>query len=97
MIGALPHRIRQGKPGFIVLSVNYQRSGFFLFLLVDKQNEHLAIAAIRAVVRAGTIAVSQARVLQIERFHNAKTCAGQLPFNPGLDMLAVLIESQKRH
>jgi hypothetical protein len=96
LVAMFTHWARQGKPGPAILSMD-DHCGWVALLSINKHDDHLAIAIISSVVRAGTIGVSQAGDLQIERLHNAKAGAGQLSVDPYLNLLAVLIESQKRH
>jgi hypothetical protein len=87
-----PMRGRKGKPGFALLSVNDKREGITL-LLINKENDHLAIAVLRAVIRAGAIRVSQPGDLQVERLHDTEAGAGQLLIDPCLHLFTSQIES----
>ncbi|OGO75486.1 MAG: hypothetical protein A3K41_03360 [Chloroflexi bacterium RIFOXYD12_FULL_57_15] len=78
----------------MILSMDNQCDRFTL-ISINQQNDHLAIAVIGSVVRAGTVGVSQAGNLQIECLRDTKSSAGQLFDDPRLNLIARLIESQK--
>ncbi|HEU0291422.1 MAG TPA: hypothetical protein VFR47_01725 [Anaerolineales bacterium] len=94
MVGTLPRRIRQRQPGSVILSVNDQRNRLTL-LLINKKDNHLTITVIRSVMWAGTVGMSQAGHMQVERLHDAKPTIGQLLIDPNLSLFTGLIESQK--
>jgi hypothetical protein len=84
----------QGKPGSSILSMDNQ-CGWVTLISINKQNDHLAITIIGSMVWAGTVGVSQAGHLQIKRLHDAEASTDQLSVDPGLNLLAGLIENQK--
>jgi acyl-CoA synthetase (AMP-forming)/AMP-acid ligase II len=75
LVSSLSHRICKGEPTFIILSVDDQ-TGRIIILAINQQDYHLAIAALCAMMRAGAIAVSMARSLQIKRLHDSKAGIG---------------------
>jgi len=93
-VGVLQGRIGQRKPGFAILPMDDQGSGICMLPIYEK-NDHLAIACLGSVVRAGTICMSQAGNMQVERSHDAKARTGQLLAGPCLDLFAGLIKGQK--
>ncbi|RIK53730.1 MAG: hypothetical protein DCC59_06305 [Chloroflexi bacterium] len=95
LAGALSNGICQGKPGLVILPMDYER-GRILLLPINEQNNELTITIIGPMVWAGTIEVGQAGHMQIECFHDAETRVGQLSVDPRLNLFAGLIESQKR-
>src|SRR6266498_6130895 len=82
------------KPGLPILSMNDQ-CGRILLFAIHKKDHQLTIALIGSMMRTGTIGMCQARNMQIESLHNAKTSTGQFSIDPCLNLLASLIESQK--
>jgi hypothetical protein len=92
LVGTLADRACQRNPGSAILTVDNQ-CGRIILLAIYKQDHHLTIAIIGSVVWAGTIGVSQAGYLQIERLHDAKAGAGQLSVDPGQNLIACLIEN----
>jgi len=93
-VRVLQGRIGQRKPGFSILPMDNQSSGIRM-LPINEEDNHLAVAVICTVVRAGTICMSQASHLQIKRLHNAKAGTGQLLIDEGQSLIADLIKSQK--
>jgi hypothetical protein len=88
--------IQRGKrqPRFALLPVN-DKCDRIALLLIDKENNHLAVALIRSVMRASAILMGHPGHLQVERLHNTKIRVRQLLSDPGLYLLAGLIKSQK--
>jgi hypothetical protein len=62
----------QRERGFSLLSMDNQ-CGRIALISIDKDNDHLAIAVIGAMMRAGTARVSQAGNVQIERLRDMET------------------------
>jgi len=94
VVGIFPCRICQRQPSSVILSVNDQCNQI-VCLLINKQHNHLTIAAIRSVVWAGTIGMRQAGNVQIECLHSAKVSLGPLLIDPHMNLFTGLIESQK--
>ncbi|HSA99361.1 MAG TPA: hypothetical protein VLE49_01840 [Anaerolineales bacterium] len=66
-------------------------------LPIHQQDNHLAIAFIGSMMRAGTVRMRETRHLQIEGLHEAQSCAGQLFANPTENTIASLIQNQEWH
>jgi hypothetical protein len=94
MVGVFPGRVCQGQPGSVILSVNDQCDRIIL-LLVNKQHNHLTIAALCSVMWARTIGMRPAGNVQIECLHGTKVSLGQLLIGPNLNLFTGLIENQK--
>jgi hypothetical protein len=85
---------RQRDPGFAILPVDNQSDGTNLFL-IDKEDDHLAVAIRGPMMRAGTIWVGEPGDLKIEGLYDAEPCPLQLFVGQCQDLVTWLIEDQK--
>lgn len=87
LVGTLADRTCQRNPGSAILTVDDQ-CGRIILLPINEEDDHLTTAISGSMVWAGTIRVSEAGHLQIERLHDAKAGAGQLLVDPGQNLMA---------
>jgi hypothetical protein len=94
LVAPVAGRIRERQPGSVILSVHDQCHRIAL-LLINQKNDQLTIAVIRSMMWTGAIGMSVPGDLQVKRLNDAKTGSGQSLVDPGLDLLAMLVEGQK--
>lgn len=86
----------QRKPGLAIMAVQNEGSGFSPFS-VNQQDNHLAVALIRPMMRTGTATQIQRRgEAQVKGLHHAQTCAPQLLLEPGEHFIIGTIKREGR-
>jgi len=86
LIAVSINRNCQGDPGFAILPVDNQRDRTDLFL-IDKEDDHLAVAIRGSMMGTGTIWVSEPGDLQIEGLYDAEPSPLQLFVGQGQDLV----------
>lgn len=83
-------RTGERDPSALIAAMNYQ-SGRLLLLVIDQQDNQLAIAGVGTVMRARAVLMGDACHLQIKGLDQAEAGGGKLLANPGLYDLAWLL------
>ena len=94
-VRALTRLVRNRKPCLPAIAVQ-QQGGRFLGLAEHQQDHHLTVALLCAVMRAGTIAQSRPRGVQVEGLHGAQSRPRQAFLRPTQGFVAGTVDGQER-